>query len=370
MKSQQKLLTQRRLSAIVSLLQRTQQLLPLAVLAVNAEGQLERLRLVPSVGAQLPGKRQIPGGSVGPSQQSSSSPPIPQVVGANRLIERELSQHLQLIEESFTADALLYSGEIRQGADDYIRDAVEEIDNKTQKLVVILETSGGFIEVVERIVATLRHHYAEVEFIIPSYAMSAGTVLVMSGDAIHMDYYSVLGPIDPQLERGDSRTLVPALGYLAQYERLIEKSRLGQLTTAELNYLIERFDPGELYSYEQARELSIELLKQWLVRYKFKNWHHTRTRNRRVTPAMRRARAAAIAKMLNDTDRWHSHGRGISMEVLTRDLNLLINDFGVNQETNRRIKDYYRLLTDYMAKLGSTGALHIRGRFTSLLMVY
>jgi len=29
------------------------------------------------------------------------------------------------------------------------------------------------------------------------------------------------------------------------------------LTTAELNYLVERFDPAELYSFEQAREQSI-----------------------------------------------------------------------------------------------------------------
>src|SRR5579863_7668178 len=102
--------------------------------------------------------------------------------------------------------------------------------------------------------------------------MSAGTVLVMSGDAIHMDYYSLLGPIDPQLERAGSADLVPALGYLVQFERLIEKSRKGKLTTAELTFLVEKFDPAELYSYEQARELSIALLKEWLVRYKFKNW--------------------------------------------------------------------------------------------------
>jgi len=33
--------------------------------------------------------------------------------------------------------------------------------------------------------------------------------------------------------------------------------------------LIQGFDQGELYYYEQARELSIALLKEWLVKYKF-----------------------------------------------------------------------------------------------------
>jgi hypothetical protein len=98
--------------------------------------------------------------------------------------------------------------------------------------------------------------------------MSAGTVLVMSGDAIHMDYASVLGPIDPQVQRGDQ--LVPALGHLEQYQRLIDKSGAGTLTTAELVYLVQNFDAAELYRYEQERELSIALLEEWLVNFKFK----------------------------------------------------------------------------------------------------
>ncbi len=47
-------------------------------------------------------------------------------------------------------------------------------------------------------VSVMRKHYKEVSFIVPSHAYSAGTVLVLSGDKIYMDYYSVLGPIDPQ----------------------------------------------------------------------------------------------------------------------------------------------------------------------------
>ncbi len=134
--------------------------------------------------------------------------------------------------------------------------------------------------------------------------MSAGTVLVMSGDEIWMDYYSTLGPIDPQVDRADG-SKVPALGYLTQYERLIGKSSRGELTTAELSILIQNFDLGELYYYEQARELSIALLKEWLVKYKFKNWKKTKTRGLRVTQQMRRARAEEIGMKLNNPDLWH-----------------------------------------------------------------
>jgi len=142
--------------------------------------------------------------------------------------------------------------------------------------------------------------------LIPDYAMSAGTVLALSGDAIHMDYYSVLGPIDPQVRRGNSGGFVSALGYLEQYNRLIEKSKQAALTDAEINYLCDKFDPGELYEYEQARELSIDLLKKWLVDYKFKNWTTTAGRKLPVTREIKEERATLIASLLNDTRRWHS----------------------------------------------------------------
>jgi hypothetical protein len=48
-----------------------------------------------------------------------------------------------------------------------------------------------------------------------------------------MDYFSVLGPIDPQIET-TARKLVPALGYLIQYEGLIKTSKNRKLTDAEL----------------------------------------------------------------------------------------------------------------------------------------
>ena len=94
---------------------------------------------------------------------------------------------------------------------------------KKNKLAVILETDGGYIEVVERIVKTLRHHYNNVEFVVPNFAMSAGAVLVMSGDAIHMDYFSTLGPIDPQISNTSGKQ-VSALGYLIQMAYCFESA--------------------------------------------------------------------------------------------------------------------------------------------------
>ena len=107
--------------------------------------------------------------------------------------------------------------------------------------------------------------------------------------------------------------MVPALGYLEQYKRLIKKADKGTISLAEVQLLIDGFDQAELYQYEQVRELSISLLKEWLVKYKFKNWKKTETRKKVVTQQMRTQRAGQVARILNKTERWHVHGYGISM---------------------------------------------------------
>jgi hypothetical protein len=226
-----------------------------------------------------------------------------------------------------------------------------------------LETFGGYVDSARRIAETLRHHYSHVEFIVPCHAMSAGTILAMSGDAIWMDYYSVLGPIDPQISRSNGEGLIPALGYLVQFERLLDKSKHGQLTDAEMAFLLNRFDPGELYQYEQERELSIEFLKEWLVKFKFKDWTETETQRLPVTPEMRNNRAEDIAKALNDTARWHSHGRGITMPILRDEIKLKISDFGAIKELNDAIRGYHKLLKDYMTKMNYNIIVHTKTKF-------
>ncbi len=286
---------------------------------------------------------------------------------SNQIVEQQLDGCCENLQGLLKADVYAFDGPILHGADVIIRDAIEErlanARRKSARLALMLETPGGYIEVTQRIADTLRRHYRQVEFIVPDYAMSAGTILVMSGDVIRMDYFAVLGPIDPQVTRPGSDSSVPALGYLAQYERLIEKSKRGMLTTAEMAFLIEKFDPAELYSYEQARDLSITLLKEWLVKYKFKDWKRTETRRRPVTLAMKRKRAEDIAKKLNDTKKWHSHGRGINMDVLQRDVKLKIDDFGVDKNLNRCIRSYHRLMNDYMMRRGHSAAIHTVGQY-------
>lgn len=285
-----------------------------------------------------------------------------QMVRVNTFVEKQLDRLASEMEKKLDHDIMAIVGPIFPGLDDAVRQAIEARKQQPaglkRGLAIILDTGGGIIEIVERMVNTIRHHYGEVTMIIPSRAMSAGTVFAMSGDRIMMDYFSCLGPIDPQIERNGK--LVPALSYLVQFERLKERAAKGEITTAEM-VLLQQLDLAELHSFEEARELSNTLLKEWLAKFKFKDWAKTETRQLDVTPQMREERALEVAQKLMDHQRWHSHGRPISMEVLQRDLKLKIEDFGADPDLSKQIKEYHQFLADYMGKIGVYSIVHTNG---------
>src|SRR5579863_9790871 len=103
-----------------------------------------------------------------------------------------LNQKLIKIEKYFKADVFSYYGQIVDGLENDILNLIEDLAKsrpKREKLIVILTTGGGSAIAVERYVNIIRHHYKEVEFVVPNFAYSAGTIFCMSGDKIHMDYF-------------------------------------------------------------------------------------------------------------------------------------------------------------------------------------
>jgi membrane-bound ClpP family serine protease len=280
--------------------------------------------------------------------------------GPTAIVEQQLTVHLGELENKFGSDVLTYVGPIVHSVDDRIKDAVEALRRRKPRLLFVLETNGGFAEVARRVSDALRHHYKMIDYLIPSHAMSAGTILAMSGDSIWMNYYSVLGPIDPQVPGPDGR-LIPALGALIRYQELLDKANKGTAGAGDLEILLS-FNQAELYSFDQARALSISLLEEWLAKYKFKNWKVTERRGLPVTRAMKKARAREIASNLNDVNRWNSHGIGISMQVLRRELKLKIDDFGKEKALDQCVRQYHKLLVDYKAVTQLASVVHTRER--------
>lgn len=123
-------------------------------------------------------------------------------INVDQLDPRALTELNQKMGDKMRGHCIFIHSALQPPLDDELRVVIEDIFDSNQKhLIVMLETNGGFMETVERMVSVMRTHYDEVSFVIPNYAYSAGTILALSGDRIYMDYYSVLGPIDPSAPR-------------------------------------------------------------------------------------------------------------------------------------------------------------------------
>lgn len=281
-------------------------------------------------------------------------------MNANQSVEYTLNIMAEDVGKALDATPLAIIGPILGDLDMLVREAVESVPTASKKarVAIVLDTGGGVVELVEQMVNILRHHFRELHFVIPDRAMSAGTIFALSGDSIWMDYASCLGPIDPQIEKDGK--LVPALSYVVQYEQLVEKSRSGDIAPAEY-ILLQKLDLADLHSYQQARDLSVSLLEEWLSTYKFKDWVETEARKLPVDVAMRQGRAREIAHALSNHTRWKSHGRPISMAVWTRDLNIRIDDMETNPALRDAVRLYFNLLVDYGARRASPQTVHTPG---------
>ena len=279
-----------------------------------------------------------------------------------------MNEKLDRLEKEFAADVMFFYGEIQPSVVRPFRDLIEDLKKPVDsslppqtKLVIILNTPGGSAETVEKLVDITRHHYSDVSFVVPDFAMSAGTIFCMSGNRIYMDYSSSLGPIDPQVFNG--KQWVPARGYLDKVEEMFEKSNAGTLSNAEF-VMLQNQDLAMLSQYEQAKNLTVTLLKRWLIDYKWKDWttHQSNPAKigKPVTPEEKEARAEEVAVALGDNRRWHSHNRMIGIETLRTSIRLKIEDYSNDAKLQPIIRSYNDLITEWIGKINTPIFVHTR----------
>ena len=279
----------------------------------------------------------------------------------DRSIFEIVNQKAVELEDHLSTDVIFYNGSIYPNYFRPFRDFVEQVkgeSTRTENAVsIMLRTGGGSAETTERMVAVLRKHYQTVNFIVPDIAMSAGTIFCMAGDRIYMDYASTLGPIDPQVPTPDTGDYVPALGYL---DKVAEITAKGQLAPADV-VLLRSLDLAKLALFEQAKDLSVDLLKKWLVEFKFKNWTHHRTTNpgAAVTDKERAERAEQIARDLADHKRWRSHGRSLDV-IKLNELRIEIDDYSDDIPLRNSIRSYNDPLTGFVDRMGIDFFVHSR----------
>lgn len=187
-------------------------------------------------------------------------------------------------------------------------------DKSGRRIFVYLETPGGSGQAAEDIAKILHSKFEEVNFIITGEAKSAGTILALSGDEIWMTKSGSLGPIDAQVKIG--RSVVSAHNYRNWVERVKGEAIAAKKLNPFDAQMAAQISPGELEQVYNSLTFAIDLVKEWLPKYKFKNWKVTNTNGFVVTDEMRQKRAEEIANDLTNQDKWKSHGRSLKIQEL------------------------------------------------------
>ncbi len=197
-------------------------------------------------------------------------------------------------------------------------------------LTLILHTPGGVINAAETVVAYLRSKFSDIEVIVPTYAMSAGTMISLAADRVFMGRQSQLGPIDPQIPLG-GRT-VSARAIVDQFN--VARSEI--LTNKAAAHLwapvLQSAGPSLLQEAQNALDYGESMVARWLETGMFKG------------KAAASQVASATAKHFNDASVHKSHGRRIDRDE-ARQQGVVVRDLEGDQDLQDAVLSAYHALT-------------------------
>ena len=189
---------------------------------------------------------------------------------------------------------------------------------------LLLHTKGGSVDAAEKLMEMLRSlvSTAKLRIIVPDFAKSAGTLMVLGADSVVMSDMSELGPIDPQ---------APLFGiwqsvqnYLDAYKEH-EKTLKADPNNIAAQIMLQKLDPATLklceVAMDRARQAAEKLLKRGMFR-NGGNWSKT-------------------ARELLDTRRWLSHAQMISWEDAQDPLIGLVVEYHAYH--SQEWQDYWRI---------------------------
>ena len=201
--------------------------------------------------------------------------------------------------------------------------------NFNKGLLLILHTPGGMAEAAQTIVDYLRSKFSDIDVLVPTYAMSAGTMIALGCDRIVMGRQSQLGPTDPQLIIGNRS--FSAHSIVEQFEEAKGEIASNPVLAHAWAPVLRSFGPALLQEARKSITYGQSLVRDWLQRYMFSD---------RPDPT---ALAGSVAEHFGG-DRHGSHGRRIDREEARRQ-QLEVIDLEDDQELQEEVLTLYHLST-------------------------
>ena len=115
------------------------------------------------------------------------------------------------LREETGREVIVYFAQLNEGIDHTDSDDISEIIDGLQSydVDIIIQTPGGLVDAVEKIILLLRCRLDSYRVIVPGWAKSGGTAIALSSEEILLGVNSELGPIDPQMPLSEYHGLVP-----------------------------------------------------------------------------------------------------------------------------------------------------------------
>lgn len=197
-------------------------------------------------------------------------------------------------------------------------------------LTLLMHTPGGVSNATESIVQYLHAKFTDIEVIIPTFAMSAGTMISLAADRLVMGRQSQLGPIDPQLPI--SGKYVSARAIVDQFER----AKLEVAADLRLAHvwapILQSLGPALLVEAQNALDYGERMAAGWLAKRMFRGSPNP--------DAMGKTTAAYF----NDASVHKSHGRRIDRDE-ARSQNVVVQDLEDDQDLQDHVLTAYHLMT-------------------------
>lgn len=198
-------------------------------------------------------------------------------------------------------------------------------------LTLMLHTPGGVTNAAETIVAYLRSKFETFEVLVPTLAMSAGTMIALASNNIIMGRQSQLGPIDPQMGVGGGRT-VSARSVVEQFDRAKAEVLSDQATAHVWAPIVQSLGPALLQEAQNALDYSETMVARWLETGMCSEADDPRTTGE------------AVAHHFNDASTHKSHGRRIDRDE-ARAQGVKVEDLEDDQALQEAALTAYHLAT-------------------------
>ena len=213
----------------------------------------------------------------------------------------------------------------------------------TKNLTLVLHTPGGVTNAAETVVDYLRSKFTDIEVIVPTYAMSAGTMISLAANRIVMGRQSQLGPIDPQFVMGQRAQSARAI--VDQFEEA-KKEIIKNAAAAGVWFpILQSIGPALLQESRNALEYGERMVAQWLQKYMF------------AGKPTAKDLATKAAAHFNDAASHKSHGRRIDRDE-ARSQELDVENLEASQELQEAVLTLYHVATISFEKGPASKIVH------------